>query len=294
MALAKFAQDIIQASGAFLEINQNEIQLNNANTPAPEVGKNILLKRVLVTLPKAKDPALMQFADELKRKLEGAIPGGSGASVIVSTEGTRANEITLMIVENGFPMRAIGSLPMLKAEFDRLIVSNPANSIVLTSEGKAEDFRSLTALPPKTPDQLRAEVMPYMMMALGLGAIKFDTKSTEQWGAAGEEDIFGESDIVSWGYSKFTDMAYDDRLIEEHGKETIRIAREALASRLQDVDPAALKAIQDKLKETDAEFMATVGKVIKDENPTPKSRYNDFVNWTMAAKKIIGEYRPQR
>ena len=135
MALAKFAQDIIQASGAFLEINQNEIQLNNANTPAPEVGKNILLKRVLVTLPKAKDPALMQFADELKRKLEGAIPGGSGASVIVSTEGTRANEITLMIVENGFPMRAIGSLPMLKAEFDRLIVSNPANSIVLTSEG---------------------------------------------------------------------------------------------------------------------------------------------------------------
>ena len=294
MALAKFAQDIIQASGAFLEINQNEIQLNNANTPAPEVGKNILLKRVLVTLPKAKDPALMQFADELKRKLEGAIPGGSGASVIVSTEGTRANEITLMIVENGFPMRAIGSLPMLKAEFDRLIVSNPANSIVLTSEGKAEDFRSLTALPPKTPDQLRAEVMPYMMMALGLGAIKFDTKSTEQWGAAGEEDIFGESDIVSWGYSKFTDMAYDDRLIEEHGKETIRIAREALASRLQDVDPAALKAILDKLKETDAEFMATVGKVIKDENPTPKSRYNDFVNWTMAAKKIIGEYRPQR
>lgn len=60
------------------------------------------------------------------------------------------------------------------------------------------------------------------------------------------------------------------------------------------MDPAALKAIQDKLKETDAEFMATVGKVIKDENPTPKSRYNDFVNWTMAAKKIIGEYRPQR
>ena len=130
---------------------RTRFSLNNANTPAPEVGKNILLKRVLVTLPKAKDPALMQFADELKRKLEGAIPGGSGASVIVSTEGTRANEITLMIVENGFPMRAIGSLPMLKAEFDRLIVSNPANSIVLTSEGKAEDFRSLTALPPKTP-----------------------------------------------------------------------------------------------------------------------------------------------
>jgi len=38
---------------------QWQIQLNNANTPAPEVGKNILLKRVLVTLPKAKDPALM-------------------------------------------------------------------------------------------------------------------------------------------------------------------------------------------------------------------------------------------
>lgn len=131
-------------------------------------------------------------------------------------------------------------------------------------------------------------------MALGLGAIQFDSSTSEQWGAAGEPDIFGNSTIVPWGYSRFTDMAYDDRLIENHGKETIRIAREALASRLEDVDPAALKAIQDKLKETDAEFMANVGKVMKEENPTPKSRYNDFVNWTMAAKKIIGEYRPQR
>lgn len=294
MALTKFAQDIIQASGAFLEINQNEILLNNANTAAPEVGKNILIKRVLVTLPKAKDPALIQFADDLKRKLQGAIPGGAGASVVVSTEGARPNEITVMIVENCFPMRAIGSLPMLKAEFDRLIAANPANSIVLTSEGKAEDYRELFARPPKTPDQLRAEVMPYMMLALGLGAIQFDSSTSEQWGAAGEPDIFGNSTIVPWGYSKFTEMAYDDRLIENHAKEIMRIAREALAARLEDVDPAALKAIQDKLKEADTEFMGVVGKVMKDENPTPKSRYNDFVAWTMAAKELIKEYRPER
>ena len=293
-ALQQFARQIITASGVFTEINMNEIQLNNANTPTPEIGKNILIKRILVTLPKTKDPELLEFAERFEKTLRDAIPGGVGASVHVTLEGTYPNEISVAIIENGYPMRAISSVPMLKAKFDSLIAASPANSILLVSEGYADDYRPLFAIPPKSPDELRDDTMPYMILDLGLGRILFDEETSGQYGATGGVDIFGNAEITPWGFDKFTEMAFDDRLIEERAKEIKRLYADAMEDEFAEVDPSALKDIQAKLKELNDKVMAAIGKIIKEENPTPKTKYNQFVNWTKKAVETLLSYRPQK
>ncbi len=292
-ALQQFAKQIITASGVFTEINMNEIQLNNANTPTPEIGKNILIKRILVTLPKTKDPELLEFAERFEKALRDAIPGGVGASIHVSLEGENANEISVAIIENGYPMRAISSVPMLKAKFDSLIASSPANRILLVSEGYSDDYRTLFAIPPKSPDEVREDVMPYMILALGLGRILFDAETSGQYGATGGVDIFGNAEVTPWGFERFTEMAFDDRLIEERAKEIRRLYNDAMEEAFQDIDPSALKDIQAKLKELQAQVMEAIGKVIKEENPTPKTKYNQFVNWTKKAIETLLSYRPE-
>lgn len=291
--LQQFAKDIITASGVFTEINMNEIQLNNANTPTPEIGKNILFKRILVTLPKTKDPDLLEFAERFELALRSAIPGGAGASIHVTLEGQYPNEISVAIVENGYPMRAISSVPMLKAKFDSLIAASPANRILLVSEGYSDDYRTLFAVPPKSPDELRNDTMPYMILALGLDRILFDAETSGQYGATGGVDIFGNAEITPWGFDKFTEMAFNDPLIEERSKEIRRLYADAMEEAFQDIDPSALKDIQAKLKELQDKVMAAIGKVIKEENPTPKTKYNQFVNWTKKAIETLLAYRPQ-
>lgn len=292
-ALQQFAKQIITASGVFTEINMNEIQLNNANTPTPEIGKNILIKRILVTLPKTKDPELLEFAERFEKALRDAIPGGAGASIHVSLEGQYTNEISVAIIENGYPMRAISSVPMLKAKFDSLIATLPANRILLVSEGYSDDYRTLFAIPPKSPDELRDDVMPYMILALGLGRILFDAETSGQYGATGGVDIFGNAEVTPWGFERFTEMAFNDRLIEERAKEIRRLYNDAMEEAFQDIDPSALKDIQAKLKELQTQVMGAIGKVIKEENPTPKTKYNQFVNWTKKAVETLLEYRPE-
>ena len=292
-ALGQFATQIITASGVFTEINMNEIQLNNANTPASEIGKNILFKRILVSLPKTEDQELLEFAEKLKQKLEKAIPGSSsGAAVAVSTEGNNNNEITVTVLVNGYPMRAISSLPMLRAEYDKLIAQNPNNKIVLLTEGKDGDFRSLFARPPKTPDEIREEAMPYMILCLGLDKILLDSEKSGEYGP-GKKDFFGNAEIEPWGYQKFTDMAYDDRLISEKGKHLIKLYTETMEEEFAEVDASIASLVQAKKKEIENKVMASIGSIIKAENPSPRSRYNDYVKWTQLAIEMLKSYKKE-
>lgn len=291
--LNEFARQLITASGVFTEINMNEIRLNNANTDAPQIGTNILITRILVILPKVKSPELVSFAADLEAALRGAIPGGTGASITVSTEGKEADEITISIIENNFPMRAINSVPMLKAKFDQLVAANPSNAIVLVSEGKAQDYRPLFAVPAKKPDELRDEVMPYMLLDLGLGRILLDEGTSGQYGASDGVDIFGNAEIAPWGYAKFIEMPFDDRLIEERAREIKRLYRDAMEEEFKEIDPTALLEIKTKLDELQKKVVAAVSAVIKVENPTPKPRYQQFVNWLTKGLEILKAYKPE-
>lgn len=150
-ALVKFAEQVI-ANGVFTEINMNEILLKDANNESPEVGVNILFKHILVNLPTINNPELLKFAELLKNGFEKAVPGNTPVTI---NTGNKSNEITVIIIINGYPMRAISSLKALRDAYNKLLTQNPDNDILLLTEGKNEDFNDLFISPRKTPDNIR-------------------------------------------------------------------------------------------------------------------------------------------
>lgn len=290
-ALAQFAKQLIVASGIFTEIDMNEIQLHMENTVPPVVGQNILLKRLLVSLPKAEAPELVEFANELKSKLESAIPGGTGASVSVSMEGNYSNEISIIAMENGYPMRAISSVKTLKAEYNRLISLDAKNKLVLLGEGKDGDYRDIFALPPKTPAEERETFVPYLILLLALDKIMLDTDKTEEYGVA-SKDFFGNMSIVSWGYRSFTEMPYDDQLVHDKRTIVVKMYQEAMNEAFQSIDATVAAQVTKLKKEISDKVMASMGLIIKNENPV-RAKYNDFVHWTENAVKMLQEYKPE-
>lgn len=290
-ALTQFARQLVLASGIFTELDMNEIQLHVANTVPPIVGQNILMKRLLVSLPKAEDPVLVEFANELKNKLENAIPGGTGASVSVSMEGTYSNEISIVSMVNGYPMRAISSLKSLKAEYNRLISLDSKNKIVLLSEGRDGDYKDLFALPPMSPAEERDVFVPYLILLYALGKVMLDAENTEEYGLA-SKDFFGNLEVVSWGHKLFTDMPYDDRLVHDKRTAVIKMYQEEMADLFQGIEATVASQVAKLKKELNDKVMAYIGAVIKKEAPA-RARYTDFIRWTEAAIKKIQEYKPE-
>ena len=288
-ALAQFARQLVVASGIFTELDMTQIQLHNENTAPPVVGQNILMKRLLVSLPKAEDPDLIEFASELKSKLESAIPGGTGAAVNVSMDGTSSNEISIISMVNGYPMRAISSVKSLKAEYNRLVALDPKNKIVLLGEGCDGDYRDIFAIPPMTPAEERDAATPYLILLLGMDKILFDADATEEYGM-GEKDFFGNLAVTPWGHKLFTDMPYDDRLMHDKRTTLIKECGKAMAERFQGIESSV--QLNKAKKELTDHVMVCIGSIIKNEAPD-RARYTDFVRWTEAAVKKIQEYKPE-
>ncbi len=290
--LRQFAENLIVASGFFSEINMNEIQMNIPNNQPPIVNQNIKTQRIIVTLPKTEAPELIEFAETLKQKLENAIGGGFSGSVTVGMNGQNPNEILLMGVVNGYPMRAISALQMLKAEYEHQITLEPNNRIVLHTENEAKDYRDLFVKQAASPAEIRDLYVPYLILDLGLGKIQYDEDSGE-YGEMGEKDFFGNSTISPWGKTRFIDIPYDDHLMSEKYKSLKKMFEAIMEEAFGEIDCSSHRLVETKKKELQQELMSVVGKVIKTENPAPKSKYNEFVRWTENAIKILMSYKPQ-
>lgn len=289
--LNKFAGDIVTASGIFTEIDMNQIRQKNDNTPTPELGVNILIKRILVNLPASKEPELVTFADDLKNAILANISGGEGANVIVDTNNPNQNEISVMTLVNGFPMRAISAVPMLQAEYSKLINEDPKNKIVLVSEGKDGDFRSLFARPAKTAAELREDVAPQLIVLLGLEKFIKDDAS-EEYGV-GEKDFFGNAAVKPWGHRMFTEIPYDDRLVTERKTQVAKLFNETIQAAFAEVDCNVRSNVEAKKKEIQQAIMTQIGAVMQSENPKKPKPYNDFVDWTKKAVEIVLAYNPK-
>ena len=285
--LNKFASDIVTASGIFTEIDMNQIQQKNDNTPAPDLGKNILIKRILINLP---EPELVQFAQDLKDAILASISGGEGGSVIVDTNNPNQNEISVMTLVNGIPMRALSSVPMLQAEYNRLTAQDSKNKVVLLSEGHDGDFRSLFARPAKTAAELREDFAPRLIVLLGLEKFIKDPAS-EEYGI-GEKDFFGNAAVTPWGHRVFTEIPYDGRLVEELKSQVAKLFNESMAEAFAEIDTTIRSNVETKKKEIQQAIMTHMGAIMQAENPKKPQPYNDYVKWTQAAVALVLGYNP--
>lgn len=288
--LKAFAEDIVTASGMFTEINMNEIRQNNDNTIPPQIGKNIYIRRILINLPECKEPELVSFANQLKEDILASLPGGDGADIIVDTNNPNQNEISILTLVNGFPMRAISAAPMLQAEYNKLVAQDSKNKILLLSEGKDGDFRSIFAKPAKTPAELREEFAPILIILLGLEKIVKDNAS-EEYGVS-EKDFFGNDMVSPWGHRLFTEIPYDDHLVADKKTSIAKLYQECMANSFADIDTSIRSNVENKKKEIQQAIMNHMGIIMKSESPKKPQPYNDFVKWTQSAVNVVNEFNP--
>lgn len=288
--LNKFASDIVTASGIFTEIDMNQIRQNHDNTPPPEIGTNIHINRILINLPRSTEPELITFAEEFRTAILNSIEAGRVGNIIVDTNNPNQNEISIMTLLNGFPMRAISSVPMLQAEYNRLITLDSANKILLVSEGRDGDFRNLFARSAKTAAELREDVMPQLIVLHALDKFIKDDAS-EEYGV-GEKDYFGNDKVTPWGCRLFIEIPYNDRLIKEHKTLASKLFTETISAAFAEIDTNVRSNVETKKKEIQQAIMTHMGAIIQAENPKKPQPYNDFVRWTQAAVELVLNYNP--
>lgn len=155
--IQEFAHEILQQSGAYINLDRNQIISNIRNNDQPDENKNINLREVLISIPSPDDnPSLKEFAEDLKRAFESQVENGVKPPKIYMGS-SRKNELSIITINYAFPMRAISWLAGYRKRYDKYLHTGNANqnlnhAILLHSEGLGENFPDIFA---KTDAELR-------------------------------------------------------------------------------------------------------------------------------------------
>ena len=146
----EFAHEILQQSGAYINLDRNQIISNIRNNDQPDENKNINLQEVLISIPSPDDnPGLTEFAKDLKRAFESQAETGVKPPKIFM-KSTRKNELSIITINYSFPMRAISWLVGYKKRYTEYLHTGNANqdlsrAILLHSEGLGNHFPDIFA-----------------------------------------------------------------------------------------------------------------------------------------------------
>lgn len=148
--IQEFAHDILVQSGAYINLDRNQIISNIRNNDQPDENKNINCREVLISIPSPEDnPGLKEFADDLKRAFESQVENGVKPPKIFMGS-SRKNELSIITINYAFPMRAISWLAGYKRRYDKYLHTGNANTdlsraILLHSEGLGDGLPDLFA-----------------------------------------------------------------------------------------------------------------------------------------------------
>lgn len=148
--IQKFAKEILEQSGAYINLDRNQVISNIRNNDQPDENKNINLREVLISIPSPDDnPTLKEFADDLKNAFESQVENGVKPPKIFM-ESSRKNELSIITINYAFPMRAISWLSGYKKRYDKYLHTGNANqdlsrAILLHSEGLGENLPDVFA-----------------------------------------------------------------------------------------------------------------------------------------------------
>ena len=151
-----FASKIVNQSGVFLKLNNDQIQLhlrNNEGNLSPTNPASINKKTILVSIPSPDDnEGLKRFADKLEDAFKNSFNQSTArTTIVVNRKSPRKDELSIITVAYCFPIRAIDWMKPYKEKYERFLhTGNPAtdsgNAILLHSEGDGSQFPSLFAV----------------------------------------------------------------------------------------------------------------------------------------------------
>ena len=163
-----FAIKIVNQSGVFLKLNNDQMQLhlrNNENDKSPTNPASINKKTILVSIPSPDDnEGLKRFADKLERAfLDSFNQSTARTTIVVNRKSPRKDELSIITVAYCFPMRCIEWMQPYKERYERFLhtgnaATDTCNAILLHTEGDGSLLPSLFAV--NKPQETTGAVPP--------------------------------------------------------------------------------------------------------------------------------------
>ena len=151
-----FASKIVNQSGMFLKLNNDQCQLhlrNNEGNLSPTNPASINKKAILVSIPSPDDNEnLKRFADKLESAFKNSFnQSTSRTTITINRKSPKKDELSIVTVGYCFPMRAIDWMGSYKDKYEHFLnTGNPntdaGNAILLHSEGDGSQCPSLFAV----------------------------------------------------------------------------------------------------------------------------------------------------
>ena len=150
--IRSFAFKIVQQSGVYLKLNNDQIQLhvrNNEGDRSPSNPASINKKAILVSIPKPKTDSQKTFAEKLEKAFRSSFEQGTAITTLeFDMSSPRENELSIVTISYCYPMRCADWLKTYKEKYERFLnTGNKAtdrnNAILLHTEDDGAALPSL-------------------------------------------------------------------------------------------------------------------------------------------------------
>lgn len=174
-ALNDFIRNIVKYSGTYINFDNGELikKINNNNPPI--VGTNIKLENIVVRIPLVEDKK--EFVEKLKAAFRSSISGGK--ILHFDDQSEKKNEISILSLANGFPVRVINEVKILKQKYDIVLKQMDENiaKLVLHMEGDGTQYPKIF-LPTQAEvlaenSKKLEEFLPFYIIAKAINTIDF-------------------------------------------------------------------------------------------------------------------------
>ena len=150
--IKSFAYKIVQQSGVYLRLNNDQIQLhvrNNEGDRSPSNPASINKKAILVSIPKPKTDSQKSFADKLEKAFKASFAQGTAITTLeFDMSSPRENELSIVTISYCYPMRCAEWLKTYKEKYEKFLhtgnkMTDRSNAILLHTEDDGTDLPSL-------------------------------------------------------------------------------------------------------------------------------------------------------
>ncbi len=151
--IKRFALEIVNQSGVYLKLNNDQMQLhvrNNEGNLSPTNPASINKKTILVSIPSPDDnESLKVFAEKLEKAFRESFGHGtSQTTLVVNKRSPRKDELSIITVAYCFPMRCMTWMTTYKEKYEQFlntgnVNTDASNAILLHSEGDGKNLPSL-------------------------------------------------------------------------------------------------------------------------------------------------------
>lgn len=183
LTLKNFANQLYHECGTFLVLDDHEMGRTFNNNPAP-TPQSMNRLFILVCMPDySQNDDLKDFGERLEQAMRDSFPPDVYSLNFIHMHN-KTNEMTLLLVRNAFPIRALSWLPAFKSEYDALVNSpneqeRRQNIIMLHSEGDGKD---LPLLEGEGEAPKGDELIKYLFIAAAMGILKIGEDANEEKG----------------------------------------------------------------------------------------------------------------